>query len=472
MRWRPSSVRMRLTLWYAAALTIILLLYAVGVYAFVRHSFYGELDRQVNEDFEVAEALLTREGNGGLTWLEHREVFDHETGQEDTGSRGVAAWNREGQLLYYRSPPKTSSLSAPSSKLSGRIGPQTLVLASGERVRQLTSPYTIEELPVVLAVARSEHRLRHELNELLLILLVGLPIAVGLAALGGSFLARRALTPVGRMAERARTITAERLSERLPVDDPNDELGSLATVFNETLARLERSFGEMRRFTGDASHELRTPLTAMRSVGEVGLRDSRDEPAYRAIIGSMLEEVDRMAHLVDALLTLARAGGTQAPLQKEHVDLGDLAREVAVYLQALAEEKGQSVAVEAPGELVVDVDRAVLRQAVVNLVDNAIKHGTAGTAIRIRLEGGSGAAILEVIDAGPGIPAEHRQHVFERFYRVDESRSREHGGTGLGLAIARWAVEIHGGRIELETSTQQGSVFRIVLPQTSKRRTS
>ena len=122
---------------------------------------------------------------------------------------------------------------------------------------------------------------------------------------------------------------------------------------------------------------------------------------------------------------------------------------------------------EAPGELIVDVDRAVLRQAVVNLVDNGIKHGTSGSSIQIRLAQASGAAILEVIDAGPGIAAEHREQVFERFYRVDESRTREHGGTGLGLAIARWAVEIHGGRIELETESGQGSVFRIVLPQQS-----
>src|SRR5262249_8212102 len=146
-------------------------------------------------------------------------------------------------------------------------------------------------------------RLRRELSELFLVLGFGLPVAVGIAGFGGYGLARRALVPVSQMADRARTITAERLSERLPVVNPDDELGQLAAVFNDTFARLEQSFEQLRRFTADASHELRTPLTAIRSVGEVGLRERRDERAYREIIGSMLEEADRLAHLVDSLLT-------------------------------------------------------------------------------------------------------------------------------------------------------------------------
>src|SRR5262249_9366571 len=163
-------------------------------------------------------------------------------------------------------------------------------------------------------------------------LLLGLPLGVAAAGLGGYSLARRALAPVDNMAERARLITAERLKERLPVDNPEDELGRLATVFNETLTRLEPSFEQMRRFTAHASHELRTPLTAMRSVGEVGLRGKRDEPAYREIIGSMLEEVDRLSHLVDRLLTMSRADTGVAALSTETVNLCELAEEVASQL--------------------------------------------------------------------------------------------------------------------------------------------
>src|ERR1044071_6760292 len=171
--------------------------------------------------------------------------------------------------------------------------------------------------------------MQQEMRNLGLILAFGLPLAVLLAALGGFTLASRALAPIERMTERARLITAERLTDRLPVHNPDDELGRLAAVFNETLARLQRSFDQMRQFTADVSHELRTPLTALRSVGEVGLRGHRDEAAYRGIIGSMLEEVDRLALLVDRLLTLSRADTGAEKLSMDVVDVNALAEEVA-----------------------------------------------------------------------------------------------------------------------------------------------
>src|SRR5437879_8852732 len=167
------------------------------------------------------------------------------------------------------------------------------------RVRRLSAPYTVDGLPVVIQVARSEEPIRRELGELLMIMGAGLPLAVGIAAMGGYLLARRALAGVSRMADRARTITAERLGERLPVENPGDELGQLAAVFNDAFARLECSFDQLRRFTADASHELRTPLTAMRSVGEVGLREHRDAVAYRDRKGAMLGETERPAGLAD-----------------------------------------------------------------------------------------------------------------------------------------------------------------------------
>jgi heavy metal sensor kinase len=310
--------------------------------------------------------------------------------------------------------------------------------------------------------------MRVYLRELLIVLLLGLPLAVAIAGFGGYFLARRALAPVDRMAVQARSITAERLKERLPVGNPDDELGRLATVFNQTLMRLESSFDQMRRFTADASHELRTPLTAMRSVGEIGLRGKRDASDYREIIGSMLEEVDRLSLLVDRLLTLSRADSGESMLSRERVDLCDLASEVTSQLEVLAEEKQQSLSVEATGPSVCLGDPMVLRQALLNLVDNAIKYSPVGGRIVVRVSSGpNGVALLDVSDTGPGIPAEMRPRVFDRFYRADRSRSRENGGgTGLGLSIARWAVEVNGGQLTLESSEKQGSTFRITLPNT------
>jgi len=459
--WRPRSVRVRLTLWYAGTLAVVLGLYAGGVFAFVRHSLFGTLDRELREDFEVAEQLLERTGATGVRW---RVDPAHDADEEGDSGRWVEVWSPAGQLLYQSPGADPGGLGPPRPLSTGgsrRVSPGP---TGHSWVRVLSAPYAIDGLPVVLRVVRSEASVRSELSELLLVLGLGFPVALGLSALGGYGLARRALAPVGTMAERARTITADRLGERLPIEDPHDELGHLAAVFNETLARLERSFGELRRFTADASHELRTPLTAIRSVGEVGLRHRRDEQAYREIIGSMLEEADRLARLVDSLLLLCRADAGQVRLRAEPTDLGRLAREVVAQLEVLAEEKRQTVSTEVIGSVTAAVDGAVLRQAVINLLDNAIKYSPEAAPIRVVVRHRSEAPVIEVIDTGPGIAPEHREAIFERFYRVDPARSREGGGAGLGLSIARWAVEMHGGHAELESDEGKGSAFRIVLP--------
>jgi heavy metal sensor kinase len=320
----------------------------------------------------------------------------------------------------------------------------------------------ISDERVVIQVGRSEAPMRAQSRDLLLILLLGLPLAIVVAGVGGYTVARRALAPIERLTAHARTITAERLGERLPVDNPEDEMGRLAAVFNETLGRLEESFGLMRRFTADVSHELRTPLTSIRSVGEVGLRGHRDETAYRSIIGSMLEEADRLATVVDRLLTLSRAETRQSRLTSEPVDLGELAENVAAHLGVLAEEKRQSIVVERHGSPLALGDRFAMRQALINLLDNAIKFTPAGGTILIRLTDLPSAAVVEVIDSGPGVAADARPRIFDRFYRAD---GLEEAGTGLGLSIARGAVEATGGHLTLESTGPQGSTFRITMPR-------
>jgi len=316
-----------------------------------------------------------------------------------------------------------------------------------------------------IAVAIDETSLRRTLRTLAVIMIMGIPCAVGLALAGGYVLAGRVLSPIGTMADKARKITAESLGERLPVENPEDEFGRLATVFNDTLSRLNDSFARLRRFTADASHELRTPLTAMRSVGEVALQRSLDRAAYRDVIGSMLEEVDRLTRLVESLLTLTRAESGRTQLTRKVVDLGGLASTVADSLRVLAEEKAQSLSVDAGAHVEATCDPAVLRQGLINLLDNAIKYTPDKGAIRVRVaKTALGEPAIEVKDTGPGIPAVHRERIFDRFYRVDTGRARDAGGLGLGLAITRWAVEAHGGRIELESEEGKGSLFRIVLP--------
>jgi heavy metal sensor kinase len=254
------------------------------------------------------------------------------------------------------------------------------------------------------------------------------------------------------------------LSQRLHVPNPQDELGQLGAVFNEMLQRLENSFEELRRFTADASHELRTPLTALRATGELAMRGQRDPVRLWETIGDMLEDAQRLQDLVESLLLLARAEANARPLSRAPVACGTLAREAAERLRVLAEEKQQQLQVELTEDPVVPADAGLLRHAVMNFIHNAIRYTPAGGRITVRCYRRHHEAVIAVEDSGEGIAPEHQPHVFERFYRVDKSRSRIEGGAGLGLAIARAAVERHEGRIELESTPGKGSLFRIVLP--------
>ena len=311
--------------------------------------------------------------------------------------------------------------------------------------------------------ATPEQRVEQEIGEILLVLILGLPPIVVLAGVGGYVLARRALAPIDHLGAEARRITAERLHERLSVPNKRDEIGRLAAVINDTLARLESSFERLRRFTADASHELRTPLAVIRGIGEMNLQETRTPAEYKDAMGSMLEEVDRLTRLVDSLLQLSRGDAGTMRLSREAVDFGQLARDVVASLGILAEERQQRVRVDVADDVRVLADRLVLRDAITNVIDNAIKYSPDGSTIDVRVQRDGDRGTVLVTDQGPGIPAEHRERIFDRFYRIDEGRSRELGGTGLGLAIARWAVEMNGGHISVD-STDRGSVFRVVVP--------
>ena len=460
IRLKPRSVRVRLTLWHIGVILVVLAVYAGGVYSFVRNNSSRLLDERLHDDFDWASDMLAQRPDGTIA------PYD-ETGEGD--SPWLQVWSLDGKLLYdtpeaRRNPVPGGAKLATAAKEEDRIvtvpevKPPYRVMSGGAR---------IGGRPVLVQVARSEGAVAQNLNELIYILFLGLPGAMAIAGIGGYVLARRALAPIDRMAERARSINAERLNDRLPVDNPDDELGRLALVFNETLTRLESSFDQMRRFTADASHELRTPLTAIRSVGEVGLRSRRDETAYREIIGSMLEEADRLALLVDRLLMLSRADTEKPSLSIDIVDIRQLADEVVEQLSVLAEEKDQSLKIHCDDISRWVGDRTVLRQAMLNLVDNAIKYTPVSGAIDVRVRQAQAGITIDVVDSGPGIPVTLQSRIFDRFYRVDKARSRENGGgTGLGLAISKWAVEVNGGRLTLEP-TEAGSCFRITLPQTA-----
>lgn len=454
----PRTLRGRLALFTSAALAVVLLVYSLSVLAIARVTVYAQLDHNLLDHAETAARLLEKTPDGSVRW---RAPHADEGGHASPEERWIDVFAADGRLRC-REPEGTPAVSWLAPPAPDERGARTVFTPAGRPVRVLAWPATVDGLALVIRVGRPESAVRAEVSRLLLVLGLGLPLAVLLSAVGGSLLARRALAPVTAMADRAQGITAERLHERLPLAGTGDELERLGAAFNATLERLERSFEQLRRFTADASHEMRTPLAALRSTGEVALQHG-DLAAAREAIGSMLEETERLTRLVESLLTLARADAGTAPVARAAVDLVELAREVASLLGPLAEERGQTVSVEALAPVTVTADRALLRRALVNVLDNAIKYGPRGSRVTVRAGGWGANAVLEVADEGPGIAAEHHARVFDRFYRVDPGRSRDQGGTGLGLAIARWAVEANGGRIELESAPDRGSTFRILL---------
>jgi heavy metal sensor kinase len=456
-RRAAASIRVRLTGWYAAVLGLMLVVYAGATFVAVRHEFLEQLDDQLHDDFEVAEGFLTLTPDGRVAWS--GPAYRDPDSDED---RGFDAWSASGDQIVRAGaadslPPVALANAAAQARYES-------IVAAGRRWRTLTGTALAGGRSVVLRVARSEERLRGQLAEVLTVLLLGLPLVVVLAGAGGYLLARRALLPIDHLATSARRITAERLHERLSVPNPDDEIGRLAAVINDTFARLESSFEQLRRFTADASHELRTPLAVIRGIGELGLGETRTPAEYKEAMGSMLEEVDRLTNLVDTLLRLSYGDAGTVRLARAPVDLGQLTREVVSSLAVLAEERNQRFALDVADGVMAVADRLVLREAITNVVDNAIKYGGRDSTIAVRVQPAGRQAVITVADEGPGVAPEHRERIFDRFFRLDEGRSRDSGGTGLGLAIARWAVDLNGGHISVDGGDREGAVFRIELP--------
>jgi heavy metal sensor kinase len=457
-----QSIRVRLTLLYVALLSLVLVLYAAGASALLLRNLGEQLDHRLNEDVETIEGLLAWDANGHIRLA--TENLDED--QRDLQPHLLEVWSAAGAVLY-RSPGLGKGDLGPTPVAAGSaagLEVRFARLADGTRIRLVGRRHAVQGSSVILRLGLSEEPLWREFRRTVSVLAIGLPLAVLMVGATGYAVAKRALRPLDAMAQRAEKITAERLSERLPIGNPGDELGHLARVFNGTLARLERSFEQLRRFTADASHELRTPLTAIRSVGEVSLQKSGDAEYYRDIVGSMLEETNRLTHLVDSLLTMSRADAGRIPLQYTRFPVLDLAKEAASLIEVLAEEKNQRMTVGGDPRVMARGDRLILRQALLNLIDNAVKYSADGGSIEICVGADHGEAYVDVRDSGPGIPAEHRPKVFDRFYRVDKGRSRGDGGAGLGLSISDWAVRAHGGRIELECDDGPGCRFRMCVP--------
>lgn len=302
------------------------------------------------------------------------------------------------------------------------------------------------------------------LRGLFALMLWAIPVVILLSVIAGLFLAKRALSPVDLITTSARRITAERLSDRLPVLQTNDEIARLTDTLNEMIARLERSFEQVRQFTSDASHELKTPLAILMGELEIALRRPISDVQIRQTLESCLEEVERLNNVVQGLLELSKAESGQVKIEMKPVDLSALLKDICEDIEILAEPKEISVSTTIASYMVVNGDKTRLHQALLNVIENAVKYTPRGGRVKVTLTSDPKRAIIRVEDTGQGIPAEQLPKIYDRFFRVDKARSQDVQGTGLGLSIVRWIVESHGGSIMASSEVGVGTTFVIALP--------
>ena len=483
---RPLSMRARIALWFGAAIALSLAVFAVAGFAFVARSSLASTDESLDEAVDALESALNLEDSERhppdaylARVVQHFRFRDMKVAILDRATRRVyssvdtteqapadARAASSGAALARAHVP----LEPPDLRELMLRSPQTdedlsTITAGSVEVRVLLRPYQLGRLTLVLGAAHGLRARERVLRELALAIIAGIPLLLLAAIAGGWLLARQNLHPVAVMTERAAMIGAATLHERLPVNNPRDELGRLATVFNDLLGRLDQAFELQRQFMADASHELRTPVTIMSGEAELALsRDDRPSTELRAALVNIRHEARRLKRIVDDLFLLARANAGEQLLAPTSLYLGDVARECVQAARSLAAAKGVELRYAGNEELPYTGDEGLLRRLLMNLLDNAIKYTPAGGSVELRAACEDARYVLEVRDTGPGIPPAAQARLFDRFFRADVDRGEGDGGAGLGLAIARWIADSHGGSIALARSDATGSTFRVVLP--------
>lgn len=434
-----GTIRARLTLWYMLLLFLTLALFGAVTYLGVSRSLHGQFDRAFTRQaqrFADESRLKNGELSLELKVLSHGEL--------------VAVYDTEGDLLVQHDGPPTT----PPERLEAGFDSFLLHDVPWRRIT-LLAPH----LQRWLQVSRSQEELDRSLHLLFWFLAAGVPTTVLIAGAGGLFLASRLLNPLDRITRTAAELSAERLSSRLPLLDSRDELARLVETFNAMLARLDEAFARQKQFTSDAAHELRTPLARLLTRAEVTLGRPRTEAEYRAALEEMRDGAMSLSGLLAKLLSLARDDADTQPAEREPLELAALIED-AVQAVTGGDCSTKVRCDLAPVTVVGDQTR--LTELVVNLLDNALRHGPEHGRIDIRLQAVEAEAVLWVSDRGPGVPPEQRERIFERFYQVEQSRHS--GGVGLGLAICRAIAEQHGGTISLDGGYRDGARFVVRLP--------
>ncbi|HXA65849.1 MAG TPA: heavy metal sensor histidine kinase [Bryobacteraceae bacterium] len=452
------SIRLRLTLLYSLVLLTALSLFVCGIWLTANHRLMASVD-----------SALVEQAKGVITVIRNELDPAHpEQLQEELTEYAQAT--PDGNLIEVRD---AKDLQILRSKVVApeRAGMGTTGSAFGDQkighahYRTYASTALVKGSSFRVLVATPLRETRSILRDLHVLLLWTAPAVLLIAALGGYLISRRALAPVDEITQAARSIGIQNLSRRLTVPATGDELQRLSATWNDMLARLESAVKRLSQFTADASHELRTPIALIRTTAELTLRRDRSPEKYREALTEIVMESERTSRLVEDLLLLARADAGLPALPLENLELTPLVRDICEQGQVLAEARQLQISTDLPDEPVfVQANDPALRRLLLLLVDNAVKYTPAGGRITVSIGQDTGGATLAVRDTGIGIPDSALPHVFERFYRADDSRNRDAGGAGLGLSIAKWIAERHHASLEAESVLGQGSTFRVRFP--------
>jgi heavy metal sensor kinase len=448
-------IRVRLTAVFVAAMALVLL--GVGIFVYLRLA--SSLDQAIDDGLRSRAddvAALVRQSDSGLQ--------EGSAGLAEQGESFAQVLDSQGKVVDATPALGRSPLLTSGELTRAANGPvlfdRAHVLSLDDGARLLAAPVNAQDQRLLIVVGTSLEGRNEALSGLLVQLLVGGPIALGLAALLAFALAAAALRPVEEMRREAEAITGTEPGRRLPVPAARDEIARLGTTLNAMLARLETALARERSFVADASHELRTPLALLKTELDVALRQPRSAEELEASLRSAAHEADRLTQLAEDLLILARADQGRLPVRPEPMRATDLFRTVKDRFATRAAEAGREISVAA-GDVELAADRLRLEQALANLVDNALRHG--GGAISLQTSESNGLVELHVLDEGPGFDPAFLERAFDRFARPDASRAEE--GSGLGLAIAAMIARAHGGEAGARDRPGGGADVWISLPR-------
>ncbi|CAN5419927.1 ATP-binding protein [soil metagenome] len=479
-----NSVRIRLTLWYAAVLALVLIAFAIVVYFLVAQTISQLTENAMQSAGDAFISLVNAEKDEDDEGKSNNDIFNEKI-QEDFRFRDLAfvvfdekknvvaeSFNVNNQTDSQLPQFKISAEQIPPEIIEKSTADsfQTFSLPDETKIKIYANTINFKGQNYIVAVLRPLTEQAQLLGKIRFIFFLVIPLVLLAAIFGGYYLARKSLAPVVEMSEKAALIGSTNLNERLPIANEKDELGELAATFNELLARLETSFEQQRRFMADASHELRTPLAIVRGEAEVTLqKEARSENEYRESLEIVREEGKRLTQIVEDLFILARADAGQFPLQKTDFYLDELLAECGRAVRTLVAKNDLKFDLETENELLFHGDETLIRRLIVNLLDNAIKYTPPNGEISVLCKSANGNYEIRVSNTGEAIPIEAQSQIFERFYRTDKVRSRSNtkngAGAGLGLSIGRWIAEAHGGSLKLLHSNNLETAFVMILPR-------